>query len=164
MYLAALKSLKASGDDSEFLQTCGPIKGIRYNVIQRPLSGGKGSIVRHKAKGNKPAETYEHYYNRLTEIIKESPKSFFARWNAEVASKDLERYEERFLKPILEQLCDWYKWAVNPDWTENTVHYMTPFGIYNILAEGGSTDLDEYLLTGSDVGLHRPEKLFRELQ
>lgn len=174
MYLVALKESKllpcefCGGDQETGHQRLCPadtqIRGIRYNVIQRPLSGGKGSIVRHKAKGSKPAETTEHYYNRLTEIIQESPKSFFARWNAEVSQKDLLRFEERFLKPVLEQLCVWYDWAVTADWANNSIHYMTPFGVYNILAEGGSTDLDEYLLTGSDVGLARSETLFNELK
>jgi hypothetical protein len=39
-----------------------------------------------------------------------------------------------------------------------------PYGVYSPLLDGGSTDLDEHLLTGSEVGLRRVDKLFKELQ
>ena len=39
-----------------------------------------------------------------------------------------------------------------------------PFGSVNWLDEGGSSDLDEYLATGSTVGLRQVEELFPELK
>jgi hypothetical protein len=42
-----------------------PIKGVRYNVIRRPLSGGRGNIKQLEAKGKRKAETSSEYYARL---------------------------------------------------------------------------------------------------
>lgn len=43
-----------------------PIKGIRYNVVRRPLSGGKGTIVQHQAtKGVKCGKCHGAGYIQL---------------------------------------------------------------------------------------------------
>jgi hypothetical protein len=194
-------ALEAWGDDARIsysdndalkfaeLRITHPLRGVRYNVIRRPLSGGKGTIVRHKAKGSKPEETKTSYYNRLAGIIKESVGEFFMRWNVEVAEADVTKFRRECLDPILEQLCDWWEWIsmaksmdTGPDnqfypFTDFRsgssgdespkirpwVHWRHPFGVFNVLDEGGSTDLDECLLTGSEVGLVRVDNLFPEL-
>jgi hypothetical protein len=38
-----------------------------------------------------------------------------------------------------------------------------PFGVYSPLLDGGGTEYDEYLSTGSTVGLVRTDRLFKEL-
>lgn len=144
-----------------------PIRGVIYNCIRRPLSGGKGSIRRHKATSKNPEETVEAFYNRLEGIIREDPDSYFFRWKVEITQEDVDRFAQEFLNPILESLCDWYEIVVKKScvaFMTSAVHYRTPFGIYNILAEGGSTDVDEYLATRNEVGLVRGSKLFRELE
>lgn len=160
-----------------------PVKGVRYNVIRRPLSGGKGTIVRHKAtKGSKknpgkPEETLDHYYGRLREIIEEDRGEFFARFKVEVSAADVVRFRRECLDPLLEYLCEWYDWVTrNPDPFEAAtsipgyamagggVHWRHPFGVYNVLDEGGSSDLDAYLATGSTVGLKKVTTLFGELE
>jgi hypothetical protein len=45
-----------------------------------------------------------------------------------------------------------------------TRHWRTPYGVYNILAEGGNAEVDEYLNTGSSLGLVHGVPLFGELQ
>lgn len=157
------------------------ISGVRYNVIRRPLSGGKGSIVRHKATKNKPEETWEHYYERLREIIAEDPDHFFMRWNSYLTTGDILKFRQRCLDPILEQLCDWWEWITTegdhfePKQMEyigvpgvrvktfNAQHWQHPFGVYNILDEGGSSDLDNYVMEGITTGLRATENLFPEL-
>lgn len=183
-----------------------PIRGVRYNVIRRPLSGGKGSIkqgegtqgskcnlkacreqmeqglpaVRGCEKcggsgyfGGKPAETSEDYYNRLQKYFIDEPDYWFMRWKTEISQADVERFKIRFLNPILEQLCQWYEvveyWTrenkVENIWTDSeSNHWQHPFGAVNGINEYGHSDLDEYLLTGSTLGLERSEELFRELQ
>lgn len=147
-----------------------PIRGVLYNVVRRPLSGGKGSIRRHQATKTKPEETLKHFYNRLSDIIKEDPGHFFMRWKVEVTSQDIERFKREFLDPKLEELCDWWeKMQVNKDPFDYSYlragwHYRTPYGFYNVLAESGSAELDEYLATGSKVGLESTDRLFRELE
>lgn len=153
-----------------------PIKGVRYNVIRRPLSGGKGSIVRHKpTKANPKGESKADYYKRLGGIIRDHPEEYFMRWRVEVSAADVAAFRRRFLDPVLEQLCDWWDWITDPA-TMNPfdgpatvandrygLHWQHPFGVYNVLDEGGSTDLDEYLASGSEIGLVRVDELFPEL-
>ena len=165
-----------------------PIGGVLYNVIRRPLSGGKGSIVQKKGSKNVRAESAQEYYDRLLkDYIRKEPETYFARWKVEITTEDITRFRRECLDPILEQLCDWYSWIkvsnnpslipyngpFSPDnGTENSldksvpsyVHYRHPFGLYNVLDEGGSSELDEYLSTGSMIGLEQVTELFTELK
>jgi hypothetical protein len=147
-----------------------PTRGIIYNVVRRPLSGGKHSIRQHKpTKKNPSGESSGEYYKRLGGLIAEEPEHYFMRWKVEVSPQDVERFRREFLDPILEQLCDWWHWVTigNPWGNAGAymygTHYRTPFGFYNALAEGGSSELDEYLRTGSEMGLERTTRLFPEL-
>lgn len=142
-------------------------RGVRYNVIRRPLSGGKGSIVRHKpTKTNPDGESKAEFYGRLEAIIREQPEDFFMRWNVEITSGDIAKFRQEFLDPILEQLCRWWDWVSSKGSNspfEYDIHWRHPFGCVNFLDEGGVTDLDEYLASGSTVGLRRINSLFGEL-
>jgi hypothetical protein len=149
------------------------LEGVRYNVVRRPLSGGKGSIRQHKpTKKNPEGESAEHYYGRLKDIIDEDPGHFFMRWNVEVSAQDLDKFKTHFLDPVLEQLCDWWEWImIDPfdPWRVDFegryygIHWRHPYGVYNPLNEGRSTNLDEYLKTGNELGLVRTTNLFPEL-
>ena len=167
------------------------LAGVRYNVIRRPLSGGKGSIRRHKATKNKPEESLNEFYQRLrTEVIEQEVKEaalekrdcdYFCRFNVEVNTVDINRFRGECLDPILENLCCDYEWWARchtNGWSPYSIsklhssefthhrsyHYRFPYGVYNVLTEGGYSELDEYLLTGSEQGLVRMESLFNELQ
>jgi hypothetical protein len=170
LYLVALRD----GNLIDFHKM--PIGGVRYNVIRRPLSGGKGSIKPHKEKVTKkkttPAETKEHFYKRLAELIEADCPTFFMRWKVEITPGDLHAFEQRFLIPCLESLCDWWEAMENcqfDPWHSTRgngkirYHYQHPYGIYNALAEGGSTTLDDYLASGSEAGLSHCTNLFPEL-
>jgi len=126
-YLTALTS---------YVDHCGvkklpPVKGVRYNVIRRPCSGGKHSITQLKGKmmntkgsngksikgfDGKPlktrqgAETAKQFYSRLGELIEEEANFFFMRWQCTILKSDLAKYQREVLHPILENLCDWYEW------------------------------------------------------
>lgn len=155
------------------------IQGVRYNVIRRPLSGGKGSISKKKGNKKEAPETDEQFYSRLAEVIKEQPEYFFMRWKVAVTQSDIDRFINEFLNPCLENLADDYEWWTfckekdessfnfklrKEQFNHQLRHYRLPYGIYNPIAEGGSTPLDEYLATGSEVGLRRGVQLFKELQ
>lgn len=153
-----------------------PIAGVRYNVIRRPLSGGRGSIVQHKpSKSNPDGETKEHYYNRLREVLSEPEvlDEYFMRWNIPLTKSDIEAFKVRFLNPILEQLCRWYDY-ISKDGMDpfgpyrnsdaGGIHWQHPFGVYNPINETGQTEYDEFIMTGSTAGLRRASSLFTELQ
>jgi len=141
--------------------------GVRYNVVRRPLSGGKGSIRQHKpTKKNPLRESLESFYHRLGLIIQEDPSYFFMRWNVQLSSDDIERFKQRFLNPTLERLCIWYDWVSSGGLfdTPNAIHWQYPFGVWNPIDQSGASELDEYLATGSKVGLERKTTLFPELE
>lgn len=149
------------------------VAGVRYNVVRRPLSGGKGSISRHKpTKTNPQGETAAEFYGRLKGLIAAEPESYFMRWKVEVIPDDVGRFRRECLDPILEQLWDWWEYirldSENPlrgyDENYGSPHWRHPYGVYNVLDEGGSDDLDEYLASGSTVGLERVTTLFPELE
>jgi CRISPR/Cas system-associated exonuclease Cas4 (RecB family) len=147
----------------------GPLTGVRYNVIRRPLSGGTGSIRPHKATSKKPAETLDHYYARLREKIQENQDSFFLRWEVKISTKDIEDFKTRFLTPILEEISAWYDMVTdypkNPFLSDGRAHhYQSPYGTYNPISMGSPTPFDDYLATGSLVGLERRKTVFPELE
>jgi|TARA_R110000824_G_scaffold89320_8_gene219086 hypothetical protein len=156
------------------------VKGVRYNVIRRPLSGGKGSIRQKKGSKNVKPETAEEFYNRLkTDYIEPEPEYFFMRWKSEVSQGELDRFQKECLNPILENMYDDYEWWLwcheegadafdnleradaFPDHSQR--HFRYPYGIYNSVSERGETDLDFYINTGNKVGLERKTTLFPEL-
>lgn len=151
-----------------------PITGIRYNVVRRPLSGGKGTIVQHKpTKSNPSGESKEDYYKRLEQYIKDEPHTYFFRWDVAVTPADIEKFKAEFLNPCLENVCDW--WCRLTDQGipirddkgglyQTPLHWRHPFGVTNVLDDGGSSDLDSYLESGTTVGLERVSTLFRELE
>jgi hypothetical protein len=140
-----------------------PIAGVVYNVVRRP---------RHRP-GKKEGLT--DFLVRLRGLIEEDPGHFFMRWRVDVLEADVAAFRQQCLDPVLEQLCDWWKFVSEGDpWSrpetprdafrEYGIHWRHPFGVWNVLDEGGSSDLDHYLATGSDVGLVRTDNLFPELE
>lgn len=145
-----------------------PIRGVFYNVVRRPLSGGAGTIRQHKpTKSNPLGESKEDFYNRLAGVIQENPQDFFMRWNVTITKDDIENFKRKFLNPVLEQICDWYEWIKHNndiDVFRGNLHYLTPFGS----GYGGTieqnTEYDDYILHGSVSGLTKVDTLFPELQ
>jgi hypothetical protein len=147
------------------------ILGIRYNVVRRPLSGGVGSIKPHTAKSTKnkftPAETEAEFYERLRrDYLAADPGYWFFRVRAEVSARDIQVFRDTCLDPLLETVCCWYDTVTGHPMLlpSYAINYRTPFGVYSALEEGGATEYDAYLETGSESTLRRVETLFTELQ
>lgn len=141
------------------------VRGVRYNVIRRPLSSGKHTIRPKKATKRIPAESMEDYYHRLGGLIEGEPDHYFHRWKQEVSTAELTNFKTQFLDPCLEELCKWYDWVTTGDpWRMgNKIHWRSPYGIYNLM-DGKPSELDEYLLSGSTLGLEKTDNLFPELE
>jgi hypothetical protein len=160
LYLVALAHSEAIGSMPHQL------RGVRYNVVRRP----------RQYQGKK--ETEAEFLARLAGIVRENPQEFFMRWPVYVHPRDIEVFGRTCLAPLLENLCDDYEWwaycktqgkdpydgILRAKFGHTPRHYRYPFGVYDPLHEGGVTDLDEYLRTGSEVGLRRVDDLFPELQ
>jgi hypothetical protein len=148
-----------------------PMRGVRYNVVRRPLSGGVGNIKPHTAKYTKTktthAETDEQFYERLRrDYIAADPAHWFFRVRSEVSQNDIEVFRETCLDPLLEHICWWYDEirGHKPVGNYPPMNYRTPFGVWSALEESGATEYDAFLATGSEAGLRRVETLFEELQ
>jgi hypothetical protein len=149
-----------------------PICGVRYNVVRRPLSGGKGSITQHKATKNKPAETEEEFFERLRrDYIAAEPDYWFFRVRVKVSARDIRVFHDTCFDPLLETVCSWYEAiTINrpppaaPNWRSSPMNYRTPFGVYSALEEDGATEYDAHMETGSEAGLTRVHELFPELK
>lgn len=107
------------------------VVGVKYNVVRRPLSGGKGSITPHKEKRTKdkvyktkptvpgsytPAETDAEFYERLRrDYIADDPAYWFARFISRVSQDDLVAFRRQCLDPLLENVADdaqWWVWCL----------------------------------------------------
>lgn len=142
-----------------------PVRGVRYNVVRRPLSGGKGTIRRHQpTKSNPQGESAEEFYERVAEYIRNEPEHYFMRWTVDVLPGDYEKFEKQFFQPCLEQLCDWWEFVSGGMEGNNKLHYRLPYGIHLGLFDGGESELDEYMRSGSTLGLRKVSNLFPELK
>lgn len=177
VYLTALTKSWPNGMFEKVAKLKYILGGVRYNVIRRPLGGGKGSIRQKKN------QSQEEFYEELGNLIQGAAGPewgvlpdehyFFMRWKVAFTPKDIEAFRQQFLDPVLQQLCEWWDWICatkdkglwgSLDGTPyNKIHWRAPYGIYSPLYDGKPTEMDEYLLNGSTVGLRRAESLFREL-
>lgn len=139
----------------------GKIGGVRYNVIRRPLAGGRHSIKQ------KQGQTIDQFYAELQQRIASDCEFFFMRWKIDFTKAEVERFQKQTLIPLLEQLCDWYQIQTGGRMSDDAWKYQNfvmPYGVYSPLSEGYTTDVDEYLFTGSKTGLTRMKTLFPELE
>jgi len=171
-YLTALHKIRPSDWTEE-------IKGVRYNVIRRPLSGGKGSIRPHQPTKNRPGESMEEFYERLIGVILDDVDNYFERWKCLVGPNELNKFQSQTLDPVINNLADDYEWwsfclsenqspynykLRSIEYPEHKLrHYRLPYGTYNITQQGGFSDVDDYLNTGSKVGLEVCQNFFPEL-
>lgn len=128
--------------------------GVRYNVVRRS---------QHK--------TSESMMKTVTEDLKKGHGGeWFCRWFIPISSIDISRFQHDCFDPILEGLCDWWEWQEANGFEDpkklpvTPLHYRYPYGIYNILHEGGLSDIDAYLENGSTLGLRRVIDMFPELK
>jgi hypothetical protein len=180
-YLIALdeyKKDKGPSSDNPYMWEK-PIAGVRYNVVRRPLSGGRGSIRPHKARGNKPGESMDEFYERLTTVIEDDADYYFSRWQCLVSEQDIVRFKEQTFHPVIENLCDDYEWWSychkakhnHYDYDKRAVvfpehrnrHFRLPYGPYNVVLQGGFSEVDDYLNDGSRIGLRTCTNFFPEL-
>lgn len=145
------------------------LKGVLYDVVMRPLSGGPGTIKQlQKNKRNKRDETDDEYLERLREKLVEYREEYFTRFEFDLPPESVEQFQREYLHGALTQLTQWWDWVSSPEGLQepfaNPIHYRQPYGIYNPLQQGRETKYDEYLRTGSQTGLRRVETLFPELE
>lgn len=145
-----------------------PISGVYYNVVKRPLSGGKGTIRQKKpSKSNPAGESDSEYLSRLRDILEEESDSHFLRFNVGISPNDLKTFTKTFLDPVLMDLCRWWDWVSekpdDPFRKGNTVHWRTPYMV-NPVFEGYFDGVNNLLDQGIMSGLEVVDTLFPELK
>lgn len=146
-----------------------PVMGVVYNVVRRPLSGGKYTIRQHApSKKNPNGESKQDFYKRLNQVFNEDPKHFFKRWVVKITDDDIDKFQQQTLIPLLTELCVWWSTIVeckgNPFGAIPGLHYRMPYGIYNPLSDNGHTEYDDYLDSGNTAGLEIKQTVFPELE
>lgn len=154
IYVTALHAIREG--DSKLKKH--PVSGVRYNVIRRSAHKSVRSMLEKLDEDRKAGRIGE----------------WFSRWSIGVNESDTRKFRRECLDPILEQLCDWWghitsggdpfeSESLQHECPEVFRHWRHPFGVYNVLDEGGATDVDSYLATGSTAGLCEATTLFPEL-
>lgn len=143
-----------------------PLSAIAYNVIRRPLSGGRHSIRPHKpTKKNPLGETEGEFYRRLEGLIAGDPASFFQRWTVKVTPEDVARYRRETLEPLLERFCSWWDFVSecpDPFGAPQGLHWRRPNGLYSTVDEGRDDYADA--AEGDLSGMERTTHIFPELE
>lgn len=131
-----------------------PIKGVLYNVIKRS---------QHKTASSMVKKIHE-------DLDTDRGGEWFGRWTVDISQAEIETFKEEFLHPCLTFLCIWYDVQTGKPWTQwhgdniiNAMHWRHPSGCFNEVDENGSSVVDQFLKTGSTVGLVRIKSLFPEL-
>ncbi len=132
-----------------------PIKGVLYNVIKRS---------QHKSATSMVKKIHE-------DLDDNRGGEWFGRWTVDITPQEIETFKKEFLHPVLENLCVWYDIVTNLDGLRHVsafdltrmMHWRHPNGMYNPVDENGGTEVDNYLNTGSTVGLVKIKTLFPEL-
>jgi hypothetical protein len=168
LYIVALGELRSQPDERFAADEWdAPIRGVRYNVIKRPLSGGRHTISQHKpTKSNPSGESKEAFYSRLAGLIEGEPEFFFHRWTVDLHPGDVAAFTHRVLDNLLMQVCDWWE-AIQEasDPFSSPLHFQFPYGVYNPLTERWGGDVyDRFIADGDRVGLEKATTVFPELE
>lgn len=139
--------------------------GTRYNVVRRPLA--EKQPIRQKK-----SETYKQFLNRAIQLVKDNYDHYFIPMSMEISDHHVLRFRQRILDPWLEALCDWWTYIsgdpFNP-WqpplpAANTVHYQTPWGVFNPLFGGFEGEFYHLLAKNTYRQTYRVTNLFPELE
>lgn len=158
------------------------IKGVRYNVIRRSAHKSTDSMLKKLTEDVSNGRGGEWFARWNVEIGPDDVQRFKTQCLDPVLENLLDDYEwwywcrspYEFLNP--QCLVSYMRDAVKcPNvfnyeqrkriftWHCNR-HYRFPNGIYNPLSEGGESEVDHYLNTGSAAGLTKIKTLFPELE
>jgi hypothetical protein len=182
-HTAARASLVSTGDhpgiynldnigEAELPRVKSPYKldGTIFNVVRRPLAE-KSPIRQRKS------ETEIQFYDRVIKDCKERPHYYFKTMNAPIGESQMKKFQRTMLDPILESLCDWWEWIQHDPFdpwspryadsvegpSHNSIHWQTPWGMFNSMFGGFRGDYYELLTRGTDRNLIRVPSLFPEL-
>lgn len=188
LYLVALKSRqetdmtfksKTSAITHTLVTT--PIKGVRYNVIKRSTHKTADSMMKKVGEDIRDGRAGEWFSRWNVEIDSRDLQVFKTKALDPILDNLLDDYEwwkwcyENKGKTLGRDNAKTGERAFSAgnlyDSESRRIrfphhrrrHFIMPYIGYNPLSEGGESDLDNYLFTGSEIGLQRVDTLFPEL-
>lgn len=136
-------------------------KHVWYQHSRRPSGFG------YRGPKKKETETKATYLKRLIKYIQENEDDHFYQFMGVPNMDRFQRFLHISLYPKLEQFLDWYDYLTDKPRFEygrsvfdnrlsvNSLHVMTPYGLYNPYLEGTDEAFRHYALTGSTLGLRK---------
>lgn len=131
---------------------------VWYQHSRRPSGFG------YRGPKQKTTETKATYSQRLIKYMQENEDDHFYQFMSITNMERFQRFLHISLYPKLEQFLDWYDYLTgkpyfdyNDNWKGriNSLHVMTPYGLYNPYLEGTDETFRHYALTGSTLGLRK---------
>lgn len=131
---------------------------VWYQHSRRPSGFG------YRGPKKKETETKASYLKRLINYIQENEDDHFYQFMGIPNMDRFQRFLSISLYPKLEQFLDWYDFLTgkpqliyhDKDFNRvNSLHVMTPYGLYNPYLEGTDENFRHYALTGSTLGLKK---------
>lgn len=135
------------------------VVGVCFNIIRRPLS------EKHPIRPRK-AENPQQFYKRIGTVIREKPQFYFLRKTIPITTKQLFHFQRTMLDPILTQVVTWWDLIQkhkDPFTIPNGLHFQTPWGMWNALANGFEGQYFNFLAKGQRTSLIEIDNLFPEL-
>ena len=111
------------------------IAGVYYDVIRRPLSGGRYGYRQ------KQGENSEEYVSRVCETFRSDPTFYFNRFAKVITRDEIKFFFDNSLKPILDEMREWYE----SDCKKH--HWIMPFGVVKRYRDS----LDDYIHSGGSI-------------
>lgn len=132
---------------------------VWYQHSRRPSGFG------YRGPKKKDSETKAAYLKRLITYIEENADDHFYQFMGKPNIDRFQRFLHISLYPKLEQFLDWYNYMTDKpqfiysrskhNLSVNSLHTMTPYGLYNPYLEGTDENFRHYALTGSTLGLRK---------
>lgn len=123
----------------------------------------------YRGPKKRDTETKESFQKRLVKYIEENSEDHFYQFIARPRMERFERFLNVCLYPKLEQFLDWYQYMIGGEEYRisfqqendilpnryNSLHMMTPYGLFNPYIEGRDESFRNYAMTGSTLGLRK---------
>jgi hypothetical protein len=134
---------------------------IRKALGKEP-AGVVYDVIRNPQLRQKQGESAIDFAKRIEADVCERPDWYFMRWDVTFTKGDLDRWETRFLRPVLRQMVEWWE-SIKDDPSDpwkSPLHFCNPGAFWN---QYGRRDVFEAITSGNYFSLERRSEPYPEL-
>ena len=133
-----------------------------WKTFGKMPSGVVYDVIRNPQLRQKQGEPALDFAKRIEADVTDRPDWYFMRWDVTFSKGDLERWETRFLRPVLRQIVEWWESIKdNPsDPWGSPLHFCNPGAFWN---QYGRSDVFEAITSGNYFSLERRSEPYPEL-